>query len=103
MCVHSTIMRQQFHGEHRLIIHLYSDLNSTADHAFANDDVPLREEVIPIHDIQVMFGPQYSLHRVHLQPGGKVLEMQKQNNGTMVTVPRLDVHTMVVAELDPAP
>ena len=103
MCVHSTIMRQQFHGEHRLIIHLHSDLNSTADHAFANDDVPLREEVIPIHDIQVMFGPQYSLHRVHLQPGGKVLEMQKQNNGTMVTVPRLDVHTIVVAELDPAP
>ena len=103
MCVHSTIMRQQTKGDDRLIVHLYSDLNTTAAHAFPNDDVPLREEVVPIHDIQVTFGPQYVLSRVHLEPEGTDLESRNTPDGTSVTVPRLDVHTMVIAELKPTP
>ena len=103
MCVHSTIMRQQIKGDDRLIVHLYSDLNTTAAHAFPNDDVPLREEVVPIHEIQVTFGPEYVLSRVHLEPQGIALEAHDTSEGTMVTVPRLDVHAMVVAELKPKP
>jgi len=34
-----------------LIVHLCSDLNTTAFHALPGDDVPLREEVVPIHGI----------------------------------------------------
>ena len=41
--------------QERLVVHLFSDLNTTAHHALPGDDVPLREEVVPIHDIQVTF------------------------------------------------
>jgi hypothetical protein len=37
---------------------------------------------------------------MHLEPGNKELEMRKTPEGTGVTVPRLDVHTMVVGELE---
>ena len=43
----------------RLIVHLFNDLNTTAFHALPDDDVPLREEVVPIHDIRVKFAPRY--------------------------------------------
>jgi hypothetical protein len=101
MCVHSTVMRQSKGGMERLIVHLFSDLNTTAHHALPADDVPLREEVVPIHDIRVAFGPRYRIRRVHLEPGDRNLEMSKMAEGTGVTVPRLDVHAMVVAELEP--
>ena len=67
-----------------------------------NDDVPLREEVVPIHDIHVTFAPGYRVARIHLEPEGRDLEPVKTPQGVRVTVPRLDVHAMVVAELDPA-
>ena len=63
MCVHSTVMRQAKGGAGRLIVHLFSDLNTTAHHALPADDVPLREEVVPIHDIRVTFDPRYRLER----------------------------------------
>jgi hypothetical protein len=105
MCVHATVMRQyrkDKEGAERLVVHLFSDLNTTAHHALPVDDVPLREEVIPIYDIRVNFGLDYRLRRVHLEPEGRNLEMPKTPEGVSVTVPRLDVHAMVVAELEPA-
>ncbi|OWK44547.1 beta-galactosidase trimerization domain-containing protein [Fimbriiglobus ruber] len=101
MCVHATLMRQVKDGE-RLVAHLFSDLNTTAHHALPQDDVPLREEAVPIHDIAITFAPQYRFKSVHLEPGGKALEMQKTATGTRVVVPRLDVHAMVVGELEAA-
>ena len=81
-------------------VHLFSDLNTTAHHALPGDDVPLREEVVPIHDIRVKFGPDYRFRRIHLEPEGRNLEMQKTPEGVSVVVPRLDVHAMVVGELE---
>lgn len=98
MCVHASLMRQTKAGE-RLVLHLFNDLNTTAHHALPADDVPLREETVPIHDIQVTFAPSYRLGKVHLEPEGKVLPVKKTPQGSAVTVPRLDVHSMVVAEL----
>jgi hypothetical protein len=95
MCVHATVMRQTRDGE-RLVVHLFNDLNTTAHHALPVDDVPLREETVPVRDIAVTFGPGYRVRRVHLEPGGKDLEV----TGGRVVVPRLDVHAMVVAELE---
>jgi len=103
MCVHSTFMRQTKAGGERLIVHLFNDLNTTAHHAFPNDDVPLREEVIPIRDIQVTFAPHYRIRNVQLQPDSNPLPMRKTAAGVTVTVPRLDVHSMVVAELESDP
>ncbi len=103
MCVHSAVMRQAPGGSERLVVHLYSDLNTTAFHALPNDDVPLREEVVPIRDIRVTFAPEYRLGRVHLEPGGLDLKVESTPRGSGVAVPRLDIHAMVVAELRPAP
>jgi len=98
MCVHANVMRQQKEGV-RLVVHLFNDLNTTAHHALAADDVPLREETVPIHDVGVRFAPSYRLGRVHLEPGGEELEVTATPEGSRVTVPKLEVHAMVVAEL----
>jgi hypothetical protein len=98
MCVHAQVMRQSREGE-RLIVHLFNDVNTTAHHALPNDDVPLREETLPVHDIRVRFAPGYRISRVHLEPAGRALEATTTQQGTTVVVPRLDVHAMVVAEL----
>jgi hypothetical protein len=101
MCVHATVMRQTKEGQ-RLVVHLFNDLNTTAHRALPADDVPLREEVVPIHDIRITFGPEYRLSRVRLEPEGKTLPLRKTARGTTVTVPRLEVHSMVVGELEGA-
>lgn len=103
MCVHSTFMRQEVLSKKgdgsRLVVHLFNDVNTTSQHALPVDDVPLREETLPIHDIRVTFAPQYQIDRVHLEPSGKALTVTKSDRGLTVNVPRLDVHAMVVAEL----
>ena len=99
MCVHAVSMRQKKDGE-RLVVQLFNDVNTTANHARPDDDVPLREETLPIHDIRVTFRG-YRLGRIHLEPRGADLEKQTQGDAVSVTVPRLDIHAMVVAELVP--
>jgi len=85
----------------RLIVHLYNDLNSTGGHAKPDDDVPLREEVVPIHDIKVRFiNPKIT--RIHLEPEGLSLPLHRIPAGIEVTLPPLAIHSMVVAELAPA-
>lgn len=100
MCVHSTVMRQSRNGTNRLVIHLFNDSNTTAGHALPIDDVPLREEVLPISDIRVTLRPDYRICRVTLQPEGKALKVDVTASGSVVLVPRLEVHTMVVVELE---
>ena len=70
-----------------------------ANHARPDDDVPLREETIPIHDLKVTFHG-YKLGRIHLEPGNIDLPKAGEPTNTSVTVPRLDIHAMVVAELE---
>ena len=102
MCVHATLLRQTKGGIQRLIVHLFSDLNTTAHRALPVDDVPLREEVVPIHDVKLTFDAGYRIKRVRLEPESKDLELRKTAKGTQVIVPRLEVHSMVVAELEPS-
>ena len=100
MCVHSTVMRQtRDHGD-RLIVHLYNDLNTTAHHALPIDDVPLREETVPIHNIRITIDARYPVKRVLQQPEGIELPVTRTANGVSITVPELDIHTMVVVELE---
>lgn len=102
MCVHMGVFRQIHNGKQRLIVHLYNDLNSVGQHGKPVDDVPLREEVIPIHQIKVRF-TGFDLGAVNWQPDGIRLNPQTApgtDAKTMeVIVPRLDIHGMVVAEL----
>ena len=100
MCVHSTVMRQRRNQGDRLIVHLYNDLNTTAHHALPIDDVPLREETVPIHNIQIAIDGRYKVKRVTQQPDGIDLPVTRTPNGIAVTVPQLDIHTMAVVELE---
>lgn len=103
MCVHATLMRQSPpDAPERLVLHLYSDLNTNAHHALPGDDVPLREEAIPIPNIRVTFHPRYKLARIRLEPEALDLPATPSpDGGTTVTVPRLLIHSMVVADLAP--
>ena len=59
-----------------------------------------RPDVVPVHDTRVTFHPRYRFKRVHLEPEGKEPETQRTPDGIRVTVPRLEVHSMVVGELE---
>jgi hypothetical protein len=94
-------MRQTQQRGERLLVHLFNDLNTTAHHALPVDDVPLREEVVPIHDLRLTLAPHYRIGRVHLEPGGEDLTTHRDAAGLHIKVPRIDVHAIVVAELEP--
>ena len=57
------------------------------------------EETLPIHDIRVTFHG-YKLGRIHLEPDGLELTPEPASDGIGVTIPRLDIHAMVVAQGD---
>ena len=99
MCVQSTVMRQDKDGKQRLIVHLFNDLNTTGGKALPVDDVPLREETLPIHDIRVTFRKGTKLGAIRLQPDGVELKATETADGITVVLPKLTVHAMVVAEL----
>jgi len=100
MCVHAHLNRQTTEKGDRLVLHLYNDINTTATHAHPAEDVPLREEVIPISRLVVEFPPRYKISSVRWEPFGKELPLEKGAWGTRVIVDRLDVHGMVVAQLE---
>jgi len=55
---------------------------------------------VPIRDIRVTFTSDYRLGRVHLEPDGLDLKVERAPEGSSIIVPRLDIHSMVVGELD---
>lgn len=97
MCVHAVTVRQKRAGE-RLVIHLYNDVNTTAGHGHPAEEVPLREEVIPIHDIRVLLRG-YTVKSVRQEPEGIALETMTTGDVTTFIVPKLRVHTTAVVEL----
>lgn len=99
MCVHTTLMRQTTVDHDRLVVHLFNDVNTTAFHAFANDDVPLREETLPIHDIAVTLDSGYAIESARLQPEDIPLAVERAKSGWTISVPKLDVHSMIVIDL----
>jgi hypothetical protein len=74
-------------------------VNTTAFHALPSDDVPLREETLPIHDIGVTLRG-YQIKTAVQQPEGRKLDVRMQNGHSELTVPRLDVHSIIVIELE---
>jgi hypothetical protein len=95
-CVHSTY--RLLPGSQRLVVHLYNDLNTTGGKARPEEDVPLREEVIPIYDIAIYLAEDLRVERVRLQPSGKELPVVREGGRLKVVVPRLEIHQVVELE-----
>ena len=93
MCVQMTCYEQA--TENRVIVHLLNELNTTADRAWPDNNSSMREEVLPIHDIEVLLRGM-ELRRVWLEPMHKELKIKKTPEGVVVTVPKLELHAMVV-------
>ncbi len=82
----------------RLVVHLLNDASSTGrSQNVAGESLYVRREVIPIHGIRVTFRDR-SFRRFLLVPGKKPLVPTDTPAGWQVTVPRLEMHCMVVAE-----
>ena len=102
----------------RLVVHLLNDASSWGRHSIyqkiapeskeyedpghpQSPDMrgtwPVREEVIPIHDIKVICR-RPGVTKATLQPEGIKLPLKKINGGGEVMVPNVELHSMVVFE-----
>lgn len=82
----------------RLVVHLLNDASSYGrSQNVAGESLYLRREVIPIHDITLTFRDR-AAGRFTLVPGNTPLVPTETPAGWQVTVPRLDIHALVVAE-----
>jgi len=97
MCVQATCFQQSDEKGKRTIVHLFNGLDTASGHGQPKSEVPLREEIVPVHDIRVRFAGPVPKH-VHIEPGGTDVDATRADNVTEVRVPPLDVHLMVVAE-----
>ena len=97
MCVQTNFFAQR-NGK-KLIVHLLNEINTSAGRALPEGGPPAREEVVPISGIQVVFHGQ-SIKRVRLEPEGIDLNVSQIESKSIVTVPKLRLHSMVVAEVD---
>ena len=83
----------------KLIVHLLNEINTSAGRALPEGGPPAREEVVPISGIQVVFHGQ-SIKQVRLEPEGIDLNVSQIESKSIVTIPKLRLHSMVVAEVD---
>ncbi len=112
-----TVRRQP--AEKRIVVHLLNNASSWGQHSiyqklaplpeelskawgFPNQSElrgtwPVREEVIPLHDIRVTCRVP-GVKRATQQPEGIDLPLRAVRGGVVVTVPRVEMHSMVVFE-----
>jgi hypothetical protein len=98
MCVQSTFFEQQASGGRRVVIHLFNGIDTAAHHGQPGLDVPLREEAVPIHGIKVRFD-DLAPRSFHVEPGGISPTVRRQGATTIVELPPLEVHALLVGEL----
>lgn len=79
-----------------LIVHLVNDNSSFGRAAAPNPENfgGFRDEVLPVHDIAVRVAGGFGQAR--RLPAGEVLPVSRRDGWCTVTVPRLDIHTMLV-------
>lgn len=94
-----TIVQAMTHCQgDRLVVHLLNDISSFGrSQNVVGESLYLRREVIPIHDVAVVFRDK-GFRRFFLVPGKTPLNAETTSDGLEVKVPRLDIHGMVVAE-----
>ncbi len=97
MCVHAAFYELHHEAHGRLVIHLFNNINTAAQHGLPAVETPLREETVPIHDIRLQFiGKQPK--RPHVQPADQRLEREDLGAERSYKLPPLERHALVVAE-----
>lgn len=112
----TTFRRQP--DQHRAIVHLLNDASSYGRHSIyqkimpLSDDLkrrgfqdspdlrgqwPVREEIIPLHDITVICRCP-GVTKAAQQPEGIDLPIRTTDHGAEVVVPKVDMYSMVVFE-----
>lgn len=89
-------------GKRQLVIHLMNNLNTAGGHGLPVNDVPLREETVPIHDIRITFRGDDVPSRFHIEPGGIAIAPLASGDGLELSLPPLNLHAMLVADEVPA-
>jgi type 1 glutamine amidotransferase len=97
MCVQATCFTQVTVAGKRLVVHLFNGVNTAANHGLPAQEVPLREEVIPVHGIRVTIRKDAPA-RFRCEPGARPVEVQKDGDAVTVTCPSLDIHMVLVGE-----
>jgi hypothetical protein len=97
MCVQATYFTQPLKEGRRVVVHLFNGVNTTANHGLPAADVPLREEVVPVHGIEVRFHTD-APKRFRGEPGGRAVKVRNDGGTTVVEVPPVQVHLMLVGE-----
>jgi hypothetical protein len=97
MCVHVTHFVQHDGKRRRLVLHFFNGVNTTANHGLPAADVPLREETIAVHGIEVVFHAAAPAKLV-CEPGAQAVESRRQGKDTVVKLPPLEMHYILVAE-----
>jgi hypothetical protein len=95
LCVYANFGEQK--EKRRTIVHLLNETNTSGNRAFSPGDAPLREEVLPVAGIEILFRDP-DIKRVAVQPEGRELEIVRTPEGVRVTLPPVGLHAMVVAE-----
>lgn len=89
--------RREEAKSNRVIVHLLNEINTMTDRALPESNSPMREEVVPITGIRVRFADR-EIASAYLEPEHESLPVRRTEKGCEVTVPRLGMHSMVVAE-----
>ncbi len=97
MCVQATFFTQSDRDGRRLVLHLFNGVNTAANHGLPAMDVPLREETVPVHGITVRFEKDVP-RQFHVEPGDEEPRVRKDGGATVVELPPLETHAMLVGE-----
>jgi hypothetical protein len=97
LCVQTTAFVQTTRTGQRLVVHLFNGVNTAANHGLPSMDVPLREETIPIHGIEIHFR-QPKPSRLRCEPGGQAVKTREQGETLVAILPPLELHTLLIAE-----
>jgi uncharacterized membrane protein len=109
LLVRATFFRQP--AQNRLITHLLNDQSSWGQHSASTGGArrgvvpgkehtwPIREEVLPVYDVIVNIHEK-GIKRIHLEPESLTLKMRPIQDGWSVTVPKLEIHSLVVSDLE---
>lgn len=94
LCIQSTFWKQ---GPTTTIVHLWNGLNSSSDHGQQDVEVPLREESIPIHGIEMQIKGTTPIS-VYSEPDHTLLPARPHGDSILYTIPPVAIHSAIVIE-----